>query len=221
MAENLGPSARTKAHTTYKNAAGDRVPGVTTVLGVLEKPALVRWAWSLGIEGIDYRKYTDEKADIGTLAHAMITEWIAGREAATWEYPDDIVSQAENSALSFYAWLGDKTFKLGFVEEPLVSELLQVGGTCDIYWMIDGLWTLDDLKTGKAIYGNYKAQASIYGDILRENGYPVDRVRIVNVPRIEDELFDVQEVQPHTWPKYREFFRACKTIYDLKKTLKV
>ena len=221
MAENLGPSTRTKAHTVYKNAAGKRVPGVTTFLGVVDKPALMYWAWDLGIQGIDFRKYRDETADIGTLAHAMITEWIEERQATTWEYPADIISQAENSAISFYEWLGDKKWKLGFVEKPLISELLQCGGTCDIYWEIEGLWTLDDLKTGKAIYGEHKAQASIYADILRENGYPVDRVRVVNVPRTEEEIFDVQEVQPHTWPQYREFFKACQTIYNMRKALKM
>lgn len=221
MAENLGTSTRTKVHTVYKNAAGKRVPGVTTVLGVLDKPALKYWAWDLGIQGIDFRKFTDEKAEIGTLGHAMITEWLMGREATTWEYPDDVVSQAENAVLSFYSWLGDKEYEVGFVEKPLVSELLQCGGTCDIYWKIDGMWTLDDLKTGKAIYGEHLVQASTYADILRENGYPVDRVRVLNVPRTESELFDVQEVQPHNWPKHREFFQACQTIYTLKKVLKI
>lgn len=221
MAENLGTSTKVKAHTIYRNASGKRIPGVTTILGVIDKPALMHWAWSLGLEGIDFRKYRDEKADIGTLAHAMITGWISGNEPTTWEYSADIISQAENSVLSFYAWLGEREYELGFVEIPLISEILQVGGTCDIYWKIDGLWTLDDLKTGKAIYGEHKAQASIYGDILRENGWPVDRVRIINVPRVEDENFDVQEVQPYTWPKYREFFRACQVIYNTRKTLKM
>ena len=33
-----------QAHTVYKTADGIRVPGVTTVLGVLNKPALIKWA---------------------------------------------------------------------------------------------------------------------------------------------------------------------------------
>ena len=32
---------KTKAHTVYKTADNKRVPGVTTILGVLNKPALV------------------------------------------------------------------------------------------------------------------------------------------------------------------------------------
>ncbi len=214
------PSNRTKVHTIYKNAANKRVPGVTTILGIKDKPALLYWAWDLGIQGIDFRKFSGEKADIGTLAHAMITEWLMDREAPTSEYAPDIVSEAENSVLSFHSWLGDRSYEIGFVEKPLISELLQVGGTCDIYWKIDDLWTLDDIKTGKKIYPEHKTQASIYADIIRENGYPVDRVRVLNVPRGEDESFDYQVVHPDTWPKHREMFQACATVYRLNKELK-
>src|SRR5438093_1588565 len=38
----------TASHTVYKNAAGKRVPGVTTILGILNKPALLKWAWEQG-----------------------------------------------------------------------------------------------------------------------------------------------------------------------------
>ena len=39
---------RSRAHITYKLADGTAVPGVTTVLSVLNKPALVKWANNLG-----------------------------------------------------------------------------------------------------------------------------------------------------------------------------
>lgn len=32
-----------KAHQVYKNREGKRVPGCTTITGVLNKPALVPW----------------------------------------------------------------------------------------------------------------------------------------------------------------------------------
>ena len=51
-----------RQHTVYKLASGARVPGVTTVLSVLNKPALVPWANKLGLEGIDVRKYVDALA---------------------------------------------------------------------------------------------------------------------------------------------------------------
>ncbi len=46
---------KTKIHTVYKAKAGERVPYVTTILGILNKPALIEWAWKLGTEGTFYK----------------------------------------------------------------------------------------------------------------------------------------------------------------------
>ena len=56
-------------HTIYKKADGTRVPSATTYLGVLAKPALIHWAWELGVQGLDYRKVRDQAGETGTLGH--------------------------------------------------------------------------------------------------------------------------------------------------------
>lgn len=56
----------------YTNWWGKEVPSVTQVLSILAKPALVRWAWSLGMEGKDYREVRDERMNVGTLVHKRI-----------------------------------------------------------------------------------------------------------------------------------------------------
>ncbi|MBD3393661.1 MAG: hypothetical protein GF410_16730, partial [Chitinivibrionales bacterium] len=61
-----------KVHTRYYNKAGKQVPGTTTITGVMNKSALVKWANGLGLRGIDVKNYVDELATIGTLAHYMI-----------------------------------------------------------------------------------------------------------------------------------------------------
>ena len=58
-----------KAHQRYKTKDGVIVPGVTTILSILAKPALIYWSWNLGMQGIDYRKVSDKAKDIGTLTH--------------------------------------------------------------------------------------------------------------------------------------------------------
>jgi hypothetical protein len=63
---------KTKAHIIYKLADDSRVPGCTTICGILDKPALLEWANRIGLQGIEMRRYVDDKADIGTLAHDMI-----------------------------------------------------------------------------------------------------------------------------------------------------
>jgi hypothetical protein len=93
---------RAKAHTIYKLANGKRVPGVTTVLGVINKPALVKWANGLGLQGIDSTTYVDETARIGTLAHAMIQEYLGGPKWDRQAFTPEQVDQAENAVLSFH-----------------------------------------------------------------------------------------------------------------------
>lgn len=70
----------TKAHTRYRTKSGMIVPGVTTVLSLLAKPALIYWAWNLGMQGEDYRKIKEKAADIGTVTHYLVeVRFIDGR----------------------------------------------------------------------------------------------------------------------------------------------
>ena len=85
-----------KAHTQYKLASGTKVPGVTTVLSLLNKPALVKWANNLGLQGIDSNKYRDAAADIGTLAHAMIQAHLQNEKLDTSQYSAQQIDLAEN-----------------------------------------------------------------------------------------------------------------------------
>ena len=71
---------KTKAHVRYKLANGDLIPGVTTVLSILNKPALVKWSNNLGLNGIDVNKFVDALADIGTLTHKMIEDYLNKKE---------------------------------------------------------------------------------------------------------------------------------------------
>ena len=81
------------AHTRYRSPFGDIVPSVTTVLSILNKPALVKWANNLGLQGIDSSKYTDEKAAIGTLAHEMVLCYFEDREIDTSDYSANQIEQ--------------------------------------------------------------------------------------------------------------------------------
>lgn len=210
---------KTKAHIRYKLADGKTiVPGCTTVLGLLNKPALVPWANKLGLQGIDVSKYVDDKADIGTLGHAMVTDKLIGQETDTSDYSKNQIDLAENCALSFWEWeKKNKIEEVYFVEKPLISELHKYGGTQDIYCRINGKKNLIDLKTGKGIWDEHGYQVSALKVILEENFYDVDEVRVLNIPRAEDEnflekIFNAQELE-----KGWKIFNHLLQIYYLKK----
>ena len=209
---------KAKAHIVYKNAAGVRLPGVTTITGQLDKPALVRWANNLGLQGIDSTKYTDHLADVGTLAHDMIACYLRGVACDISEYTKNQIDQAENSCLSFYEW--EKTHRLepGVIEQPLVSEEFGFGGTIDFYGKCNGVYTLIDFKTGKAIYDEMIFQVSTYRQLLIENGYKVEKVKILRIGRDETEGFEERTVNDYEtgW----QIFLRCLDIYKLRKLLK-
>ena len=210
---------RVEAHTRYKTKDGKPVPGVTTVLGILNKPALVAWANRLGLQGIDSNKYVDEKASIGTLAHYFIMCHFRGIKPDTSDYSAKQIDQAENCLLSFYEWEKSHRLSPALVERPLVSEQYGFGGTPDFYGEVDRILTLVDFKTSKAIWPEMYYQVVAYTQLVEEYGYHPSSVRILRIGRDEDEGFE--EKQVNNLGKRWEIFEACLRIYKLQKELRV
>jgi len=211
-------SKSTRAHTTYKLKDGTRVPGVTTILGVLNKPALVKWANNLGLQGIDSSKYVDEKAAIGTLAHQMIADYLRGEKTDTNEYSKVQIDQAENAVLSFLEWEKAHHIEPLLIEEPLVSEVHRFGGTIDCLGKINGELCLVDFKTSKGIFAEMLIQVVAYEHLLSEHEYAVDQVIILRIGRTEDEGFEEQRV--NTLTNRWLIFEHCLEIHRLQKEVK-
>jgi len=208
-----------KVHTIYKTLDGKRVPGVTTVLGILSKPALIHWAWDLGTKGIDYRVFRDDKADIGTLAHAMILAHLEGKKADTSNYTQKQIDLAENSFIKYLDWEKEHTIEPVLLEFPLVSEYLHYGGTPDNYCDLDGEPTLLDYKTGKDIYVEMYYQLAAYRNLLIEAGMVVKKAKIIRIGRDEIEGFE-ESPEIYDFTDYLEVFKSCLRIYNLQKKLK-
>ena len=200
-----------KAHTVYKTSDGKRVPGATTITGLLNKPHLIKWANNLGLDGIDSSKYTDEAAAVGTLAHALIQAHLQGEELDMSTFSTVQVDLAENSVLSFYEWAARHKVEPIICEIPMVSDTMKFGGTVDCYCLLDGKPTLVDFKTGKAIYEEYFVQTSAYRALLEENGYPVEEIKILRVGRDETEGFEERTIF--------EIFKNLLNVYYLKREL--
>ena len=206
-----------KAHTVYKLADGTRVPGATTITGLLNKPHLVRWANKLGLEGIDSSKYTDEAAAVGTLAHALVQAHLQGDTLDTSMYSPQQVDLAENAVLSYLEWESRHKIEPILLEKPMVSEKLRYGGTLDCYCMLDDVPTLSDFKTGKAIYDEYFVQTAGYKNLLMELNLPVERVKILRIGRDETEGFEERDIADTR--QYFEIFKNLLNVYYLKKSL--
>jgi len=209
---------KVKTHIIYKNKEGQKLPGVTTVLGVLAKPALMYWANKLGLQGIDVKKYVDDKASIGTLAHEMILAHLRGAELDTSVYTQKQIDLAETSFLKYLDWEKGHDMCPRLLEEPLISEKYQYGGTPDNCCLLDGTPTYIDYKTSGGIYEEMFLQSAAYRHLLEENGYDVNRIYILRIGRDETEGFEVQEILDTTI--HFEIFKRCLDIYNLRNRLK-
>jgi hypothetical protein len=209
-----------KVKAGYYTVDGTRVPGVTTVLNVIAKPALIKWANNLGLQGIDSTKYVDALADVGTLAHAMILADLRGEDPAACgaEHNKTTIDLAENCFCSYLSWRKGKTICPEMIEKPLVSEVFRYGGRSDFYGDVDGIRTLMDFKTGKGIWPEHWYQLSAYSVLIAERGDPLPQKYVVlNIPRAETEAFDIKERSglKVEW----EIFKSALNIYRLQKEL--
>jgi len=159
------------ARIIYKNKAGERLPGVTTIIAGLgwNKEGLMWWANQMGLEGKSHRDVAEKAADAGTLAHAMIELELKGRPAPqTGDIDPAIVSRAETAYLGWCQWAELVKFQLIASELSLVSEKHGFGGTLDIA-AIQGVHSIIDLKTSGNIYPDHWIQVAAYGRLYNEN----------------------------------------------------
>lgn len=213
----------TKVHTRYRLKDGTLVPGATTVLRMIDKSGpLMRWAWKLGLEGIDYNKYRDKAAEVGTLAHYMIECELSGKEPDLTEYSPELIDKAENCLISWYEWRKSHDLEPILIEEPMVSERYKFGGTIDCCCILNGTKTLLDFKTGKGIYPSMLVQLSAYRNLLEENGHSIQQAVILNIGRQESEQFQTRFVGLKDMDELWEgFFVPALTMHWANKKWKV
>ena len=210
--------SNTQIHTVYKTKAGLRVPSVTTYLGILNKPAIVHWAWELGVAGLDYRKVREQAGDTGTLVHYLILCYLKDVEPFLQEYTQSDITSTFIPMDKFAKWTRGKTIESILLETPLVSETYQYGGTPDFYGNIDGILTLLDFKTSGAVYPENFYQLAAYRKLLEEYGYEVEESKIIRVGKSLDEGFEEQAVG--NLEAHWQIFLACQQIYELQKEAK-
>lgn len=209
-----------KAHVIYKNSEGKRVPGVTTITSELgwNTRVLIDWANRMGLEGTDTKVYVDDKADIGTLAHLIITNQLQGIHTNMDDYSKNQIVAALNSVKSFDAWAKEHKIEPILIEEPMVSDEYGFGGTLDIYAKMDGKLDLIDLKTGKGIYDEHLIQVGGGYTILLHESKLVDNIRILNIPRTKNEKFVDHVIE--NIPECIDVFLNCLKIYQAHKIIR-
>jgi len=208
----------TKAHQQYFTKDGTRVPGVTTITNQLSKgEALVAWAWNLGMKQIDYRKFRDKTAEIGTCAHYLVQCHLSKETPDLTEFSPDVIDKAENSLISYFEWEKSHIIEPLLLEEQKVSEIYKYGGTVDCYCLLNGVPTLIDFKTCNAIYDEQIMQVSGYRQLLLESGLEVKNVHILRIGRDETEGFEDKFIEAKKLEISWQIFLHLLQIYYLRR----
>lgn len=213
-----------RAHVIYKNAAGKRLPGVTTIVGTRAKH-LIRWALGLQAKGIDYDAYMADVANVGKCAHEMIIASLEGRPAETGEWSADQIKYATVCHDKMYDWATDPKIDLQMIasEVEMVSETMQVGGTMDIHATVTGRPGVFDIKTSDSgIYLDNWYQVAAYSAIAREIGREVEICGIIRASKEESQLLDVQiiAVDSDEFRTLLEGFQSLRWMYEDDKSLR-
>jgi hypothetical protein len=168
-----------------------KFPSVTTILGVIAKPALIPWArnmslskvrdtlmdqlrvgpvWAVNEETIDgwiedARKrpdqVKDEAANLGTRAHTLIEAIINGEDP---EVPPELAPVVAG----FEDWRAKSGLKITMAETMVYSpEFIYAGGLDAVAYHGNNLIVLD-WKTSKGIYPEMALQVAAYANAIEE-----------------------------------------------------
>lgn len=164
----------------YYNAAGDKLPGTTTIIGRFkDSGGLVQWAYKSGREherlvaqGKEAPRHlydvVDAAALAGNVAHDMIEAHILGTEFKT-DVDAATLAKATNSFNQFLEWREQSRIEIVATEKAYVSERYQFGGTVDAIGKDGkGRIVLLDWKTSNAVYQDYLIQLAAYALLLEE-----------------------------------------------------
>ena len=187
------PFNKRPAYLTNKkvDATGRRykVPSVTQVLGVIGNPeGLINWAIRETIKLIDwderqvgdYTELRDWYADIGTTAHRHMEVLLekGTPDLLTEGFDQKLIDAAQNSIGAFELWLERHEVEPLYIEEVLVSDTFELGGTADLIATVDGKVEVIDFKTGTKLK-KHNLQVAAYFMLAQESGIHVDQCRMV------------------------------------------
>lgn len=219
---------------------GETIPGATTALGILAKPALTFWAanmaadyWKENIKpGVSLDEVEidaiwkaakkshltkkDASASLGTMVHQFVEDFINGKNPELAVNPE--MRGAEEK---FLKWVDEHKVKFLMAEQPIYSKQFKFAGTLDFICVIDGNLWLGDLKTSNGIYDEYISQASAY-KAARCEEFPTEKymgVVIVRVGKDEAEI-EVKTVLSSELPPFFELFVNCLGTYRALKNVK-
>jgi hypothetical protein len=206
----------------YVNQKGDRVPGVTTVIGQnlgWNKNALLFWANKCGLDGRYHYDVSQKAADSGTCAHKLIEAHIKGIECPD-TFSDEILEKGEMALLNFVQWSEMVEFEPLQTELSIVSNVMDYGGTIDCIAKIRGKKVLFDWKSGSGVYPDHIIQLEAYRHLYDEWFSDVPIEDGFTILRIDKETVSFDWAYRYQVPEAWEAFQILLRLHQIKPKVK-
>lgn len=229
-------TGRMKKHVYLMD--GKQMTGVTTVLGVIAKPALIQWAADMACEYIaghigEAFTYPLEADKFKTLLAEARTAHTKKKEAAgtkgtdthalVEEYIKSCISKDGDAhafgggddpmAQKFAGWAQENNVKFIASEKKVFSKSWFVAGTFDFSFEKDGKRFIGDLKTMKKVWDRVPfMQTAAYRKMSVEMGEaPYDGSCIVNISK--EDGHELTDHWSYDWEADQKGFEAALTLY--------
>ena len=209
--------------------------GVTTVLSVIAKPALIQWAAGMAADyasahissGKEYtedelalifkeaktahRKKKEKAGDWGTNLHKAIEEWIQEKKSPSLDEKGMMAFD------NFKAWAFANNVEFLESEKHVWSRELWIGGITDLVIKMDGKRYVADIKTSSGIYNEAFFQMAAYDLCLKEmGGYEdVEGYLVINLKK--DGTMDLKRAD--NLEINRQAFLSALTLYKIINSL--
>lgn len=179
---------------------GKPLHGVTTVLSVIAKPALIQWAANMACDLVGtaerdrlgnyvvtrelldaartaHRTKKEKAGNWGSELHSILESLIKiaikqsnGKLAMHVDFKEGVDEMLKKQVGNFMEWAHKNNVEFVESEKHVYSEELWIGGICDMVFKIDGKKYIGDIKTSSAIYNEHFFQMAAYALCLEEQG---------------------------------------------------
>lgn len=175
-------------------------PAVTQLIALLDKPALLRWANQIGLQGIELDKYRKQSMPTGTDLHNQIKENIQNKIP----FKDIQIQQ------NWDKFIADKQVIAS--EKDIETEWYK--GRLDIKLFYNGYTYICDFKSQSAVYLETILQLTAYR--LAGNHSEFTKIAVIEIPS-----FRLIPIEIHNFEPYEEILRSLYSIYKCKQQIQV
>lgn len=227
---------------------GKQVYGVTNITGVLDKPALLYWGVNQAVDFIEanlrpgvaldevqiknllegarmaHRQVKDKAADIGTLIHDFISNYLRALIGKKTPVRKPVNTEMKNAVDGFFKWAKENSLKVIRNEQKVLSKKWKYAGTLDLEGIVSGKRTIIDLKTGNALYPESFLQASAYLKAREEETgkeYPGGVIILrLSKENPEKRIKAFEAIKDEDAETHFKCFLNCLSIYRWKQTMR-